>query len=103
MTVNFSQAVSAYTRALSKVAEGSADLNTQQAGANFSDLLAKSLNGAVESARQGEQVSLDAIANKADLNEIVTAVTSAEVTLQTVVAVRDRVIQAYQEIIRMPI
>jgi flagellar hook-basal body complex protein FliE len=34
---------------------------------------------------------------------VVAAVTNAEVTLQTVLAVRDRVIQAYQDIIRMPI
>ena len=31
------------------------------------------------------------------------AVTNAEITLQTVVSIRDRVIQAYQEILRMPI
>jgi flagellar hook-basal body complex protein FliE len=33
----------------------------------------------------------------------VTAVTNAEVTLETAIAVRDRIIQAYQNIIRMPI
>lgn len=103
MTVNFSQAVAAYNRALSKTAEAGSGLDAPQTGANFSDLLAKTLNGAVEAGHQSEQVSLQAIANKADLNEIVTAVTSAEVTLQTVVAIRDRVIQAYQDIIRMPI
>jgi flagellar hook-basal body complex protein FliE len=44
-----------------------------------------------------------AIAGKADLTEVVTAVTNAEITLKTVLAIRDRVIQAYQEIARMPI
>jgi len=34
---------------------------------------------------------------------VVTAVTNAEVTLQTVVAVRDKVISAYQDILRMPV
>jgi flagellar hook-basal body complex protein FliE len=34
---------------------------------------------------------------------VVTAVTNAELTLETVVAVRDRVVQAYQDILRMPI
>ena len=43
------------------------------------------------------------LSSQADLNEIVTAVNNAEMTLQTVVAVRDKVIQAYQEIMRMPI
>jgi flagellar hook-basal body complex protein FliE len=35
--------------------------------------------------------------------DVVTAVSNAEMTLQTVVAVRDRVLNAYQEIMRMPI
>lgn len=39
----------------------------------------------------------------ADLTDVVTAVGKAELTLQTVVAVRDKVIQAYQEVLRMPI
>ena len=38
----------------------------------------------------------------ANLQEVVEAVNAAEITLQTVVAVRDRMITAYQEIIRMP-
>ena len=52
---------------------------------------------------EGERQSLKAAAGTADLNDVVMAVGKAEMTLQTVVAVRDRVIQAYQEIIRMPI
>ena len=40
---------------------------------------------------------------EAELVDIVTAVSNAEVTLETVMAVRDRVIAAYQEIIKMPI
>ena len=48
-------------------------------------------------------MSAAAIQNKADLTEVVTAITNAEVTLQTVVAVRDRMISAYQQIMRMPI
>ena len=42
-------------------------------------------------------------AGKADLGQVVTAVSNAEVTLQAAVAVRDKVIQAYMDIIRMPI
>jgi flagellar hook-basal body complex protein FliE len=43
------------------------------------------------------------VAGGGDPLDVVTAITSAEVTLQTVVAVRDKMIQAYQEILRMPI
>ena len=58
---------------------------------------------AMETGRTGEQTSLLAAAKKAELVDVVTAVSDAEVTLQTVTALRDRVIQAYQEIIKMPI
>ena len=78
MTVNFSQAVAAYTRALSKTAESGGDSDAQKAGGNFSDVLAQSLGGAIEAGRKGEQVSFRAIANQADLNEIVTSVTSPD-------------------------
>ena len=44
-----------------------------------------------------------AVEGKANVAEVVTAVANAELALQTVVAVRDQVVQAYQEILRMPI
>jgi flagellar hook-basal body complex protein FliE len=40
---------------------------------------------------------------RAELIDVVTAVASAESSLETVIAVRDQVISAYQEIMRMPI
>ena len=43
------------------------------------------------------------VQGKGSLIDVVTAVTSAEASLETVMAVRDQVIQAYQEIMRMPI
>jgi flagellar hook-basal body complex protein FliE len=48
-------------------------------------------------------MSAKAVTGEADLTDVVTAVTNAELTLQTVVSVRDRLISAYQEIMRMPI
>jgi flagellar hook-basal body complex protein FliE len=52
---------------------------------------------------QGEQASLQAATGKADLAQVTEAVNNAEVAMQTVVAIRDRVISAYQDIMRMPI
>jgi flagellar hook-basal body complex protein FliE len=42
-------------------------------------------------------------AGKADLIDVVTAVSETEVAVETLVSVRDKVIQAYEEIFRMPI
>ena len=53
--------------------------------------------------KAGEQMSARAVTGEASLPEVVQAVNAAELTLSTVVAVRDRLITAYQEIMRMPI
>jgi flagellar hook-basal body complex protein FliE len=57
----------------------------------------------IDTLRKGEQKSAQAVAGQVDIRDVVMAVNNAEVTLQTAVAVRDKVIQAYQEIMRMPI
>jgi flagellar hook-basal body complex protein FliE len=102
MTVNLSQAAAAYAKAAAKAIDPGA-AGVAPSGENFGDIMAQALSSAANIGRQSEAVSISAIANQADLNEIVTAVNNAEMTLQTVVAVRDKAIQAYQQIMRMPI
>ena len=46
---------------------------------------------------------MQAIKGTADMQDVVMAVSNAETALQTVVAVRDKVVTAYQEILQMPI
>ena len=58
---------------------------------------------AVETGKKSETQSIAAAAGKADLNSVVVAVAEAELTLNTVVAVRNKVIESYREILRMPI
>jgi len=72
-------------------------------GLNFSDMIKDAVNDVVETSQASEKASMNAVAGGGDTLDVVTAITSAEVTLQTVVTVRDKIIQAYQEIIRMPI
>lgn len=69
----------------------------------FSDLLKAAVQEATAVAYKGERASIAAAAGKADVNEVITAMAEAEVTLQAVTTVRDKVISAYQEIIKMPI
>ena len=71
--------------------------------ASFAEMIKDASRSAAQELRGAEQLSAKAVAKEADLLQVVNAVTNAEVSLQTVVAVRDRVIQAYQDIIRMPI
>lgn len=58
---------------------------------------------AVETLKQGERASLAAVAGKASAHEVVRSVLAAEMTVQTVVSIRDRMVQAYQDIMRMAI
>jgi len=69
----------------------------------FSDLLKAAVQEAADIGYKSERLTLAAAAGSADVNEVITAVAEAEVTLQAVTTVRDKVIQAYQEIIKMPI
>ena len=72
-------------------------------GPKFADFLKDKARDSVDTLRQSEQVSAKAVTGEADITDVVQAVTSAELTLQTVVSIRDRMISAYQEIMRMPI
>lgn len=72
-------------------------------GNSFGDMLKKTALDSIDTLKAGEQAQAQAVTGKADLTDVVEAVTSAELTLQTVVAVRDRMLNAYQEIMRMPI
>jgi flagellar hook-basal body complex protein FliE len=101
MTVNAANAVAAYGNTVrAAVPTGEA---RPQPGQTFANLVENAADAALQAGHSAERMSTKAVAGSADLSEVVTAVANAEVTLQTVVAVRDRVVQAYQEIMRMPI
>lgn len=72
-------------------------------GINFGDLIKSGLQNIAGTLRAGDAASAQAVAGKADLNDVVSAITQAEMTLQTVVAIRDRLVSAYQDLLRMPI
>ncbi len=69
----------------------------------FGGALARALDGVVQTSKAAEQQSMQAIAGTGSLTDVVSAVAKAELALQTTMAIRDRVVQAYQDIMRMPI
>ena len=69
----------------------------------FANVLQQFVGGTAETARKAEGQMMQATAGKGDLVDVVTAITESEAALETLVAVRDRVIAAYEEIMRMPI
>lgn len=75
----------------------------QQNPGTFTGLVQNYLTQAQQIGQAGEQASVQGLMGQADLSQVATAVSEAELTLQTVVAVRDKVVEAYREILRMPI
>lgn len=102
MNVTFANAAAAYAAATRRTSSPALEA-PGKSGDGFADLVKQAAQTTVDSLKQGEAATLQAVAGKADLGQVVMAVSNAEATLQTAVAVRDRVIQAYLDIIRMPI
>lgn len=97
-----SNAVNAYNAAAKAL--GSSGLEPREAaGPSFGELLQNIKTESIQAGKTDEKQSMLAAAGQANVTDVVTAVSAAEVTLQAVTAVRDRVISAYQEIMRMPI
>ena len=57
----------------------------------------------VETMRAAETTSISGMIGKADPQSVVTALASAEIAVQSAASVRDKVVESYQEILRMPI
>ena len=76
---------------------------TASMGGGFADILKSAMTDAVKASRTAETQMAAQVQGKAELVDVVTAISAAETSLQTVMAVRDQVISAYQEIMRMPI
>lgn len=102
--VNTLNAVNAYRNQMNMM-QGVADAPPDETGKpSFARMVEQALGAVSESAQAGEAVQLQALSDgKVELSDLVTAVANAELSLNTVVAVRDRVINAYNDIIRMAI
>lgn len=100
------QAAAAYGNA-AKIGQGLGSVagidGAAPAGPSFSELVSNAMTDAADTGYKTESLSSESLANKAELHDLVAAVANAELTLNTVVAVRDKVISAYHDIVKMPI
>ncbi|MDB5371633.1 MAG: flagellar hook-basal body complex protein FliE [Belnapia sp.] len=69
----------------------------------FGATMARAIEGAVELGRSADTASTQAMLGQGSVSDVVLAISRAELALQTAVAVRDRVVSAYQDVMRMPI
>ena len=77
--------------------------NSEVKDAGFADALESALSEMRRTLQTGEKASIDAMSGKGDVQSLAEALTATEMALETAVTVRDRVVEAYQEILRMPI
>jgi flagellar hook-basal body complex protein FliE len=76
---------------------------TGQSALGFDGVLEQVAADAIGTLKAGEAASISSIQGKVSAQRVVEAVMTAERTLQMAVAVRDKVVQAYQEVTRMAI
>jgi len=107
--VNINDAAGAYLNTMKQLQGGAAaDVakgSALPAGApSFGEVLKQSAQMAIDAQHRSEKTAAAAsLLGQADMTDVLQAVNDAEVALNTVLAVRDRVVQAYQEIMRTPI
>jgi flagellar hook-basal body complex protein FliE len=106
MPIPTAAAANAYA-ALSRLGEQTANLGrtaaTNELGSDFSSVLKDVINAVADSAHKSDTQTQAVAAGKANMVDVVTAVTETETAVQTLVSVRDKVIAAYEDILKMPI
>ena len=76
---------------------------TEQTGPSFSDVLKEAVGGVLDAGRKSDAQTVAMASGKANIMDVVTAVAETDVAVSTLVSVRDRVIQSYEDIMKMPI
>ena len=96
-------AAKAYAAVQDSAALGQADKGKAAPGTSFGELVQSAINDTVAASKTAETQMAGQIQGKGSLIDVATAISSAQASLETVMAVRDQVISAYQEIMRMSI
>jgi flagellar hook-basal body complex protein FliE len=97
-------AANAYAN-LARVLENSGGAKGSDAGAgpSFAALLKDAVGSVMESGRKSDAQTVAMAGGKANVMDVVTAVAETDVAVSTLVSVRDRVIQSYEDIMKMAI
>jgi flagellar hook-basal body complex protein FliE len=72
-------------------------------GPSFGDLLKGAIGDVMEGGRKSDAQTVAMASGKANVMDVVTAVAETDVKVSTLVSVRDKVIQAYEDIMKMSI
>ena len=98
-------AANAYA-ALSRIMEsGGAEKggHASAGGPSFSALVKDAVGSVLDAGKKSDAQTIAMTSGKANVMDVVTAVAETDVAVSTLVSVRDRVIQSYEDIMKMPI
>jgi len=98
MVANIADAIAKYGQAAGLPKLGGTDASA--GGASFGDFLQQATQNIVDTQNKAEQVSQQAAVGKANMVDVMTSINNAEMTLQTVMNVRDKLVQAVQDVMR---
>ncbi|NEW90193.1 MULTISPECIES: flagellar hook-basal body complex protein FliE [Rhodopseudomonas] len=79
------------------------DKGAEDSVPSFGNLVKQAMGSVLDAGRQSDAQSMAMASGKSNVMDVVTAVAETDVAVSTLVSVRDRVIQSYEEIMRMPI
>jgi flagellar hook-basal body complex protein FliE len=96
-------AANAYAAVQKIAADPAAAAQSQASGPSFGEMVNNVIGQAIQTSHNAEAQMAAQAKGKADLLDVVTAVSSAQTSLQTVMAVRDQVISAYNQILALQI
>ena len=92
---------------LSSAANVSTGFNTQKtaapAGPSFADTLKNAAGASMDAVKKSEATAMNAVRGDASMQDVVQATIAAELAVESAVSVRNKIIESYQEIMRMPI
>ena len=100
---SLSSALASSVRNAAETDAAPAIAETNPTGVSFSDFMNSVGTNFSDSLKTAETKSMDGMLGKASTREVVEAVMSADQTLQTAMAFRDKIVSAYLEIVKMPI
>ena len=96
-------AANAYANLARILNSGASGKGGEAQGPSFSAVLKDALGSVMEAGRKSDAQAVAMASGKANVMDVVTAVAETDVAVSTLVSVRDRVIQSYEDIMKMPI
>jgi flagellar hook-basal body complex protein FliE len=82
---------------------GGAAKGADAGGQSFSSVLKDAIGGVLDVGRKADAQTVAMASGKANVMDVVTAVAETDVAVSTLVSVRDKVIAAYEDIMKMAI